>query len=182
VARVKKGLFASVLALMLIAAAPAHATLSWNTPTFDFGQQEVGNASPATTFVLTATCDQVMLGACTMPALGEHPVGGVTAPGDEFGVETTDCPPLLLTPLGGSIACTARATFKPSSKGLKTGTLTTSFGTLVALSGTGVLEGSGKNGDGSGGKKCKKKKKKKSNSATAAKKKKKCKKKKKKGK
>ena len=173
----RKGFFACVLAIGVLGSAPAaHATLSWNTTSFDFGEQEFGNASPAVTFVLTATCDATMAGACTSPPLGEHPVGAVSAPGDEFGVETTDCPIILLTPLGGSTVCTARVTFKPSSVGPKTGTLATGFGPQVALSGTGVEE-KGKGAGSGGGKKCSKKKKKGKSSASAAKKKKGCKKK-----
>ena len=166
-----------VAGLLGVSAPAAHAGLSWNVASFDFGEQEVGLSSPAATFTLTATCDAATLGVCNAPA---HAYGSVGAPGTDFNVDSTTCDGLpLLTPLESSVSsCTARVAFKPSAKGLRTGVLQTGTGQTVALSGTGVEAGS-QNNDGSGAKKCKKKKKGKS-SASAAKKKKKCKKKKKK--
>jgi len=178
---VKKGLFASVLALLVLGtgAPVAQGAMSWDVPSFDFGSQEAGVSSAPRTFTLTATCT-AGAGTCMTPAGGIHSYGAVTTPGADFGIDTTDCSGMLFTPVfpGPSTTCTARVTFKPSSTGPKTGVLDTATGPDVALTGIGVVGGSG-NKDGAGGKKCTKKKKGK-RSASASKKKKKCKKRKKK--
>jgi hypothetical protein len=163
--------------VVLAAAAPAaQASLSWDTTSFSFGEQEAGVSSAPHTFTLTATCDIGMV-VCTSPPMGEHVYGGVTAPGVDFNIDSTNCTGTLTAPNTATPAsCFARVAFKPSSDGAKTGVLTTGTGQQVILNGTGLNAGDSKSGSG---KKCKKKKKKSNSSASAAKKKK-CKKKKKK--
>jgi hypothetical protein len=172
-------------AMLAVAAPAASASDNWDRPSQDFGNQNVGSTSDPLQFVLIAQCD-AFSGIdlhCDSPPNGVHNYGPITTTGP-FAIDpaTDVCNArggLLLTPGAGQPVdtCTLQVAFKPTSGGVKNGTLSTTTSPLgvpltVALKGTGILTGTG---TGTTGKKCKKKAKK--GSATAAKKK--CKKKKK---
>jgi hypothetical protein len=174
--------------MLAVAAPAASASDNWDRPSQDFGNQNVGTTSdPALQFALIAQCDAFAGPTlfCTSPPNGVHNYGAITTTGP-FAIDpaTDACNArggVLLTP-GASQpvdVCTLQVAFKPTSGGVKNGTLSTETSPLgvpltVALKGTGILTGNG-NGTGTTTKKCKKKGKKRS--ASAAKKK--CKKKKK---
>jgi hypothetical protein len=177
---------------MLAVAAPAASAADfWDRPSQDFGNQNVGDTSESSQFVLTAVCDSfdgnVPVSNCTSPPNGVHNYGPITTTGP-FTIDpaTDSCNGaggVLVTPNNflPVLQCTLQVTFKATSGGVKTGTLSTTTSPsgaplTVALKGTGILTGNGNgNGTGTTKKKCKKKGKKRS--ASAAKKK--CKKKKK---
>ncbi len=176
---------------MLVAAAPAaNAADAWNESSHDFGNQNVSSASGPATFALVATCSAdtgFPSFACTSPPSGVHNYGAITATGPGFAIvpgDTDICNArsgVLVTPTftGSQDACTLQVTFKPTSGGVVTGSLSTTTGPTgpltVALKGTGIATGKGTGtgtgtGQGqTGKKKCKKKGKKRS--ASAAKKK-----------
>jgi hypothetical protein len=176
---------------MLAVGAPAANAADVLAPaSFDFGNQNVGTPTPkddTPTFVIQATCDLYNNGlppnACLVPPSGVHSYGAITVAGPGFSIvpDTDVCNArggVLLTPSNfqPADACTLQVTFKPTSGGVKTGTLTTQTSPSGAplnatLKGTGIVTG---NPGTTTKKKCKKKKKR---SASAAKKKK-CKKKK----
>jgi hypothetical protein len=173
----RRGLCAGLLgSVMLVAAAPAaNAALSWNPPTADFGNQNVGSTSDPRTFTLIATCDAPGVGnACSNPPGGGHVFGTPTATGAGFAIvpDTNSCvAQVLVTPVFGVPAsCVTQITFTPTSAGTKTGSLDTPSGPDVALSGSGVATGKGGQGTTTPGqtqtgKKCKKKGKKRSASS-----------------
>jgi hypothetical protein len=184
----RRGLCAGLLgSVMLVAAAPAaNAADFWNVPSSDFGNQNVGSTSEATTFALQATCNAPIAppfnNNCASPAGGVHNFGAITTTGPGFAIvpDTDVCNArggVLITGTFPSVdVCTIQVTFKPTSGGVVTGTLSTTTGPTgplsVALKGTGIATGKGGQGTttpGQTGKKCKKKGKK--SSATAAKKK-----------
>ena len=146
-----------------------------------------GVAPCAQTFALVAQCDAFTGPSliCTSPPNGVHSYGAITTTGP-FAIDpaTDACNAqggVLLTPAASQpiAVCTLQVAFKPTSGGVKNGTLSTTTSPSgaplsVTLKGTGILTGNG-NGTGTATKKCKKKGKKRS--ASAAKKK--CKKKKK---
>ncbi len=187
---------------MLVAAVPAaNAADVWNESSHDFGNQNVGSASAPATFALVASCSAdngppVFL--CTSPPSGVHSYGAITATGPGFAIvpgDTDVCNArggTLVTPqfTGSQDVCTLQITFKPTSSGVVTGSLSTTTspaGTplTVALKGTGISTGKGGGGGTgtapgqTGKKKCKKKGKKKGTKRSASAAKKKCKKKKK---
>ena len=160
-------------AMLAVAAPTATATDSWTEPSFDFGNQNVGTTSAPHTFGLVATCDAPGVGnICVVPPGFVHSYGPISATGSGFAIvpDTDACKPrggALVTPLFGSTdACTLEVAFKPTSGGVKNGTLTTTTSPAglplqVTLKGTGILTGTT-----TAKKKCKKKKR----SASAAKK------------
>jgi hypothetical protein len=181
----RRGLLAGLLgcATLAVVAPAANASDSWNSTSFDFGSRQVGTTSAPQAFALVATCD---LGLpppnpplCTLPGGGAHNYGAITTTGPGFAIvpDTDVCNArngLLITPVVGIVdVCTLEVTFKPTSAGTKTGTLTTTTSPSgnpisVALRGTGVAPLNGQ-GTTATPKKCKKKGKKRS--ASAAKKK-----------
>jgi hypothetical protein len=187
----RKGLLAGVVGsvMMLVVAAPAaSAADSWDRASQDFGSRNAGTKSDPLQFALIAQCDAFTGTAllCASPPNGVHNYGAITTTGP-FAIDpaTDVCNArggVLLTP-GASQpvdVCTLQVAFKPTSGGVKNGTLSTTTSPsgvplTVTLKGTGILTGNG-TGTGTTTKKCKKKGKKRS--ASAAKKK--CKKKKKK--
>jgi hypothetical protein len=126
-----------------------------------------------------ATCDVPGVGnICTSPPGFVHGYGDITTTGSGFAIvpETDGCKARggsLVTPLFGSTdTCTLEVAFKPTSGGVKNGTLTTTTSPAglpvqVALKGTGILTGTTvakkkckkKKRSASAAKKCKKKKK-----------------------
>jgi hypothetical protein len=180
--------------MLAVAAPAASASDNWDRPSQDFGNQNVGTTSdPALQFALIAQCDAFAGPTlfCTSPPNGVHNYGAITTTGP-FAIDpaTDACNArggVLLTP-GASQpvdVCTLQVSFKPTSGGVKNGTLSTTTSPSgsplsVALTGIGVATGKKTPGTTAPGqtttKKCKKKGKKRS--ASAAKKK--CKKKKKK--
>jgi hypothetical protein len=183
--RVKRTLNRAICAALLggsmlaVAAPAASAADSWSEPSHDFGNQNVGSTSEPQTFAITATCD-AFSGIdlhCDSPPGGVHNYGAITTTGP-FAIDpaTDVCNArggLLLTPGAGQPVdvCTLQIAFKPTSGGVKNGTLSTTTSPsglplTVTLKGTGILTG---NGTTTAKKKCKKKKK--SRLASSAKKK-----------
>jgi hypothetical protein len=160
--------------MLAVAVPAASAADHWDRPSQDFGNQNVGSTSDPQTFALVATCDAdsgFPNFVCTSPPSGVHQYGAITTTGP-FAIDpnTDVCNArggVLATPQFASSAdaCTLQVTFKPTSGGVKNGTLSTTTSPSgsplkVALKGTGILTGTQ-------AKKCKKKKR----SASAAKKK-----------
>ncbi len=162
--------------MLAVAAPAASATDNWDRPSQDFGNQNVGSTSDPLQFVLVATCDAYTGGlppnACIVPANGVHSYGAITTTGP-FAIDpaTDVCNArggVLLTPFNTAPVdiCTLQVAFKPTSSGVKTGSLRTTTSPsgnplIVTLKGTGIPTGQAAK------KKCKKKKR----SASAAKKK-----------
>jgi hypothetical protein len=184
----RKAICAALLggAMLAVAAPAANAADFWDRPSQDYGNQNVGTTSDPLQYVLTATCDAnsgPFVFACTSPPNGVHSYGPITTTGPFTIDPATDAcngsGGTLVTPTASQpvAQCTLQITFKPTSGGVKTGTLSTTSAPVtptnptggpltVALKGTGILTG---NGTGTTKKKCKKKGKKRS--ASAAKKK-----------
>jgi hypothetical protein len=173
--------------MLAVAAPAASASDFWDRPSNDFGNENVGDTSEPAQFVLTATCDAFdgtfPIPQCVSPPGGVHNYGPIATTGPfTINPATDSCNGgggvLLTQSVAVPVAqCTLQITFKATSGGVKTGTLSTTTSPsglplTVTLKGTGILTG---NGTGTTTKKCKKKGKKRS--ASAAKKK--CKKKKK---
>jgi hypothetical protein len=177
----RRAIWAALLGgvMLAIAAPAANATDSWTEPSFDFGNQNVGSTSAPHQFGLVATCDLPGVGnICAAPPGFVHSYGSITATGDGFAIvpDTDACSARggsLVTPLFGSTdVCALEVAFKPTSGGVKNGTLTTTTSPAglplqVALKGTGILTGTTvakkkckkKKRSASAAKKCKKKKK-----------------------
>jgi len=153
--------------MLAVAVPAASAADSWSEQTFDFGNQNAGSTSAPHTFGLTATCDAGGLGnLCIVPPGFTHTYGTISTTGAGFAIvpDTDVCAArggTLITPvLGSADVCTLDVVFKPTSGGVKNGTLSTTTSPsgsplTVALKGTGILTG---NGTGTTKKKCKKKK------------------------
>lgn len=169
--------------MLAVAAPAASAADSWNVPSFDFGSRTVGTTSDPHAFAITATCDAFSGSIpfqCLSPSSGVHSYGPITVTGSGFAIDpdTDVCNALggvLFTPnLSQPVfVCTLQVTFKPTSGGVKNGTLSTTTSPSgaplkVALKGTSIATG---NGTGTGKKKCKKKKKRFASSAKKCKKK-----------
>ena len=164
--------------MLAVAAPAANATDNWDRPSQDFGSRSVGTTSDPQTFALVATCDAPTGGPGSLcafpPGTGVHSYGAITATGPGFAiVPSTDiCNArggvLITSTWPSTDVCTLQVTFKPTSGGTKTGSLSTTTGPsgplTVTLKGVGVGNGTGT----TTAKKCKKKKK--SRSAVAAKK------------
>jgi hypothetical protein len=143
---------------MLAVAVPvASAVDTWDRPSDDFGNQNVNSTSNPRQFVLTASCDAFdgsVFPQCIVPAGGVHNYGPITTTGP-FTIDpaTNVCDALddvLLTPNASQPVqqCTLQVTFKPTSGGVKNGTLSTTTSPsgaplTVALKGTGILTGNG---------------------------------------
>jgi hypothetical protein len=166
--------------MLAVAAPAANATDVFAPGSFDFGNKNVGSTTSTDdrpTFIIQATCDAgtgFPSFTCVSPPSGVHNYGAITATGPGFAIvpDSDVCNArsgVLITPLFPSVdTCTLQATFKPTSSGVKTGTLRTTTSPtgsplIVTLKGTGIATGQ----TGQTGKKCKKKKR----SASAAKKK-----------
>jgi hypothetical protein len=163
-------------AMVLVAAPAANASDSWDRPSQDFGNQNVGSTSDPQTFALVATCDApsgVPPSPCAFPGSGVHNYGAITTTGPGFAiVPSTDvCTArggILVTPTYPTSVdtCTLQVTFTPTLGGAVNGTLSTTTSPTgspvkVALKGIGVATPTTTTA-----KKCKKKKR----SASAAKK------------
>ncbi len=165
--------------MLAVAAPAASATDTWDRPSQDFGSRSVGTTSDPLQFALVAQCDAFTGGlppnACISPPNGVHSYGAITTTGP-FAIDpaTDVCNArggVLLTPFNTAPVdvCTLQVSFKPTSAGTKTGSLSTTTSPSgaplkVALKGIGVGNGTGTT---TAKKKCKKKKR----SAVAAKKK-----------
>jgi len=160
--------------MLAVAAPAASAADNWDRPSQDFGNQNVGSTSDAKQFVLIATCDAFNgfpSFTCASPPNGVHQYGAITTTGP-FAIDpdTDVCNArggVLFTQTAGQPTdiCTLQVAFKPTSSGVKTGSLRTTTSPsgnplTVTLKGTGI-------GTGTTAKKCKKKKR----SASVAKKK-----------
>lgn len=164
--------------MLAVAAPAANATDNWDRGSQDFGSRNVGTTSDPQTFALVATCS-IGFGVpfpgtdpCNPSPI--HDFGAITTTGQGFAIlpATDACnarngklvTPTFFPPTVD--VCTLQVTFKPTSGGVKTGSLSTTTspsGTplKVALKGIGVGTG-----NTTTAKKCKKKKR----SASAAKK------------
>jgi hypothetical protein len=179
--RTVTGLRATLLwgAVLAVTAPSAHAALSWDTASHDFGGHNVGT-STSRTFTMTATCDApdpIDPPFCGTPVLGTYNFGtpSVTGTGFALGSPNTCSTGILSATFVGSMAtCTSTVIFAPTATGAHTGSLTTPTGPDIALSGTGVAAPASPAPGATGspgtqpGKKCKKRKGKKG--AAAAKK------------
>ena len=163
--------------MLAVAAPAANAADNWDRASQDFGSRSVGTTSDPQNFALVATCSAdsgFPAFLCTTPPGGIHNYGAITTTGPGFAIvpNTDICnntrSGVLVTPQFASSqdVCTVQVTFKPTSGGVKTGSLSTTTSPSgaplkVALKGIGVGTGSTTTA-----KKCKKKKR----SASAAKK------------
>ncbi len=163
--------------MLAVAAPAANAADAWDRPSQDFGSRSVGTTSDPQTFALVATCSAdtgFPAFFCTNPPGGIHSYGPITTAGVGFAIvpDTDGCNArggVLVTSMFASSqdVCTLQVTFKPTSGGTKTGSLSTTTSPSgaplkVALKGIGVGTGTTTTAK----KKCKKKKR----SAVAAKK------------
>ncbi len=158
--------------MLAVAAPAANASDFWTVPSFDFGSRSVGTTSDPQTFALEATCSTGLgipfpnTDPCSPSPI--HDFGAITTTGQGFAIvqDTDTCnarngrlvTPTFFPPTVD--VCTLQVTFKPTSGGSKTGSLSTTTSPSgaplkVALKGIGVGNGAGTT---TAKKKCKKKK------------------------
>jgi hypothetical protein len=145
--RTMTGLRATLLcgAMLAVTAPSAHAALSWDTASHDFGGHNVGT-STSRTFTLTATCTSTDdFPFCTNPMSGLHSFGAPSVIGTGFAIgspNTCSSGFLQTTFFVTPATCETTVVFSPVAATAHTGLLATPNGPDIALSGTGVAPAS----------------------------------------
>ena len=114
------------MALTLLLAGPAYASVSLTPSSWNFGTLAVGGTSAPKSFTLTVTCVPSPDG--TIPCqYAQYFSPLITTTGD-YAVTSEDCPDMMVGgPAGSPISqsCTISATFGPTAAGTRSGTLQT---------------------------------------------------------